>query len=262
MSILSAAVVTGPAGIEDLHEAEIPQKDNLCGCFWGSLVLKAAGVDADQDAVAAEAGTTLPEGDPSTFVPPGETPRRDYRLELPLADPPGSSGTSAQGLARAVERLGEGRLAVVPTAGPWTGDTVTGLVEAVAAAAPATTIVANVRTGAFWGSRPAPAAFLSVVLGHDVPGPPADWDTGHFVNLAAVVRGPGGALVLVRDSYRSLGWAGHYLQPAVAVAAGLVRGDGREGGVLCFASASDAQAVRTALEDAGYDLRLWDNGSI
>ena len=38
--------------------------------------------------------------------------------------------------------------------------------------------------------------------------PPADWDTGHFVELAQLLRGRRGALVLVRDSYPTLGWAG------------------------------------------------------
>jgi hypothetical protein len=91
--------------------------------------------------------------------------------------------------------------------------------------------------------------------------PPADWDVGHFLNLAAVVAGPARSLVLVRDSYRSLGLDGHHLQPADALANALLRGDGREGGVLCFALAMDADALRARLAADGFDLRGWDNGT-
>jgi CO/xanthine dehydrogenase Mo-binding subunit len=46
-----------------------------------------------------------------------------------------------------------------------------------------------------------------------------------------------------------------------AIAAALRRGDGREGGVLCVASATSASSLRTALAADGFDLRMWDNGS-
>src|SRR5436305_1825430 len=64
------------------------------------------------------------------------------------------------------------------------------------------------------------------------PPPPADWDVGHFIELRSLVRGTGGALVVVRDSYPSLGWMGHHLQPPTVVARALTRGDGHEGGLL------------------------------
>ena len=48
-----------------LHEEQLPQKDNLCGAFWGAIVLRAAGFDhVDQDLVALESGTLLPAGGP------------------------------------------------------------------------------------------------------------------------------------------------------------------------------------------------------
>ena len=81
------------------------------------------------------------------------------------------------------------------------------------------------------------------------------------MNLAAVLAGPARSLVFVCDSYRSLGVDGHHLQPAEAVAAVLLRGDGREGGVPCFASAFDEAALRARLGADGFELRDWDNGS-
>ena len=262
-----AAAIVGSRAVAALHAADLPQKDNLCGCFWASIALRAAGVEddgggpVDQDRLALESGTLLPEGDPAGFVPPGEASRQDYRLSLPTAADPVDGGTAAPALAAAVERLGGGRLSVLPVAGPWSGPSVIGLLEAVREAAPETVMIANVRSGALWGTRPDPAALLAYLAGEEPEAPPADWDVGHFVNLAAVVTAGDRALVLVRDSYRELGWDGHHLQPAEALAAGLRRDDGREGGVLCVAAASEAEALRARLTADGFELRHWDNGT-
>lgn len=252
----------GPDGLGALHAAELPQKDNLCGCFWAALALRAAGVaTATQDGVALEAGTALPEGDPATFVPPRELPRRDYSVQLPVLADAGSSGTSAVGLVRAVASLSDGRLAAVPVAGRWHAEAVVGVLEAVAEAAPDTLLVGNLRSGRLWGSRPPARLVLDHLAGRPVQAPRPDWDVGHFVNLAGLVRGDGGELVVVRDSYRSLGWDGHHLQPPAVLARALARGDGREGGVLCICRAESADAVHAALASCGYDVRLWDNGT-
>jgi hypothetical protein len=248
--------------IAALHALELPQKDDLCGCFWAAIVLRASGIDdVDQDRVAEVAGTVLPDDDPARHVPPGESPRRDYRLRLPTATDPAEVGTSARALARAIESIAEGRLAVVPVAGPWRAESVAELVAVAAEAAPDATLVANIRTGPLWGSRPAPAALLAQLAGLHAEGPPADWDVGHFVNVAALVRGRGGSLLLVRDSYSSFGWQGYHFQPADAFARALERGDGHEGGVLCIAPAPGEADLRERLSGAGYELRHWDNGT-
>jgi hypothetical protein len=244
-------------GLAELYAAERQQKDNLCGCFWASLVLRAAGVEADQDEVAAAAGAILPGGDPQTHVAPGATPRNDYRIELPVDPAPGVGGTSATGVARAIERLSDGGLTALPVAGPWTAESVTALMDAAADA----TLVANVRTGLFWGSRPGPAAVLAHLRGDAVAPPAADWDVGHFVNFAALVRGPAADLVVVRDTYQELGIAGHHLQPPDRVAAALRRDDGHEGGVLAVVGSAGAASLRGRLDGAGFELRHWHNGT-
>jgi hypothetical protein len=126
--------VPEPAGLAALHARELPQKDQLCGAFWGALA--AAGHQVDQDDVALRAGTTLAEGDPSGWLPPGASPRTDYRLSIPVAADEPSSGTSATGVARAVEELSGRSLAVVPVAGPWSAGTVVSLLEVVSAPLP------------------------------------------------------------------------------------------------------------------------------
>src|ERR687896_1991457 len=98
----------GPETLAALHAADLPQKDNLCGCFWASIALRAAGIESDGegpldlDRVALEAGTVLPDPDPEGSVPPGEPPRVDYRFPLPTAGDGRASGTSAAALAGAI----------------------------------------------------------------------------------------------------------------------------------------------------------------
>ena len=254
-------IVPGAQDLPGLHQREIPQKDQLCGAFWGALALTAAGHSVDQDEVALRAGTSLAEGDPVDWLPPGASPRIDYRLSLPVAVDEVSSGTSEPGLARSIEELSSGTLAIVPVAGPWTAATVISLVEIVAAEAPESTLVANLRTGRLWSSRPPAGLLLDYLLGRPVEAPVPEWDCGHFLSMVAAIRGLGGTLIVIRDTYPQLGWGGHHLQPAEAVAAALERGDGHEGGVLCICEALARGKLTGRLEEAGYELRHWDNGS-
>jgi hypothetical protein len=76
-----------------------------------------------------------------------------------------------------------------------------------------------------------------------------------------VLRGGGGALVAVRDSYPSFGLAGYHLQPPRAVAAALNRDDGREGGILAVVKRENAKAVEVLARNAGLDIGYWDNGT-
>ena len=260
-----ADLVPEPPDFSSLYEAELPQKDQLCGAFWGSLALTASGHPADQDEVALRAGTALAEGDTSGWLPPGASPRDDYRLQIPVAADEPSSGTPAAGVARAIEEMSAGNLSVVPVAGAWGAETVASLVElaaSVGAGSPfGCVLVANLRTGHLWGSRPDPALLLDYLAGRAVEPPSADWDCGHFLNIAGVIRSPGGPLLILRDTYRQLGWNGYHLQPATAVAAALARDDGKEGGVLCVCQPDTAEALRIRLGEIGLELRLWDNGS-
>jgi hypothetical protein len=257
----SIKLVPGARDLAGLHERAIPQKDQLCGPFWGALALTSAGRPTDQDEVALRAGTTLAEGDPAAWLPSGASPRTDYSLFLPVAADEPSSGTSASGLARSIEELSENTLKVIPVAGPWRDATVVALVENAAAEAPGCTLVANLRTGRLWGTRPPAKLLLDHLLGLPVDPPVPDWDCGHFLAIAAALSGPGNTLVALRDTYPGLGWGGYHLQPAEAVAAALERGDGHEGGVLCVCEAPAAEAFAGKLEEAGFELRHWDNGT-
>jgi hypothetical protein len=257
----SIKLVPGAQDLAGLHERAIPQRDQLCGPFWGALALTAAGYPTDQDEVALRAGTMLAEGDPAQWLPPGAPPRTDYSLSLPVATDEPSSGTSASALARSIEELSDNALRVIPVAGPWRDTAVIALVEISASEAIECTLVANLRTGRLWGSRPPARLLLDYLLGLPVEAPLADWDCGHFLAIVASLNGPGGTLLALRDTYPELGWGGYHLQPPEAVAAALERGDEYEGGVLCVCEASAAETFAGKLEEAGFELRHWDNGT-
>jgi hypothetical protein len=109
------------------------------------------------------------------------------------------------------------------------------------------------------GPPPGPADSMS-------PGPPdgpaPDWDVGHFVCVAGRVRGPGGSLYLVADTYPALGRAGVHLQPERRLAAAIARPDMPAGGVIAVVAKHDAPALRAAAAALGLVEGAWDNGTL
>jgi hypothetical protein len=209
------------------------QKDNLCGPFWAARLL-----GTDEDQMAARAGTVLPDPDDGS-VPPGAQSKKDYTVDLSTG-PPETSGTSAEGLLEAIEAHG---VECIPIRGPWN------IAELLQAKGDAY-LLANVRTGPFWSSKPPVEAVIAELTGEEADGGAHEWDVGHFVHLETLI---GGRLVLVHDSYPTLGHNGRHLQPARLVAAALERGDGREGGILAINPSNE-------LRNAG-NIGLWDNGT-
>lgn len=254
-------LLPGAVEVMALHDAELPQMDYLCGCFWATLALRQHGfAQVTQDDVGVRAGSSLSNApDPESF-PPGEPGRRDYRHELPTLAP-AISGTAPSGLVRAVPAISAGAVEAVPVRGPFATDELRRLFEAVLELDRPVLVSLNVATRFFWGARPSPRTLVEyLVSGDDAGGPPPDWDVGHLVGAFGLIDGPSGTLVLVGDTYRSLGANATYLQPIERVAASLRR-DGLEtsGGILVYAASADAAALRSSL--AGFDLAVWDNGS-
>ena len=240
------------------------QKDNLCGPFWAARLLNESGYSTwdgkpiDEDLIALRAGTVLPSAHDGADVPPGAVSHSTYRYALPTA-PIEQSGTSAGALAEAIETASGGELRCVPMRGAWNAERVERLVAG--AHGVGSRLIANVRTGRLWGSRPPVEILLAELDGEPVQDPAADWDVGHFVELEMLVRGPQRSLVVVHDSYPSLGLDGRHLQPPRAVAAALLRGDGREGGVLAVVPPSRVEAARALATEIGLEIRIWNNGT-
>lgn len=240
------------------------QKDNLCGPFWAARVLNECGYstwDGDpigDDLIALRAGTLLPETHAGPDVPLGAVSLTNYRYELPTA-PDEQSGTSAQLLGPVIEVASSGELRSVPLRGQWNAERVERLVDE--ARDLGAELIANVRTGRLWGSRPSIEILLAELAGRPAQGPAADWDVGHFVKLEMLIRGPKGSLVVVHDSYPTLGWGGRHLQPPRALADALMRGDGREGGVLAVTPKAREESVKALATRIGLDIGAWDNGT-
>ncbi|MEA2313474.1 MAG: hypothetical protein QOI03_166 [Solirubrobacteraceae bacterium] len=250
------------------HERELPQRDDLCGAFCGALALGAAGIERwdderiDQDTVALAAGSVVSRIPDTGSLPHGERGRRDYRLSIPLIDEEGRSGTSAGGLAQAIEEISAARLAAIPYAGPWTADTLAGLFDLLAALPRAVTLVANIATRHLWGSSAPLALMLDHLLGGELAGPPADWDVGHYACVIGRASGPGGALYAIADTYPSLGSSGVHVQPGELLARALERREMPAGGMFAVVSRDDAPAVRAGAEEIGLREEIWDNGTV
>jgi hypothetical protein len=265
---LAIELLPGARRLLELHARELPQRDDLCGAFCGSLALGAAGLTErdgeplDQDAVGVAAGSVVSATPDPGILPHGETGRRDYRLEIPTIESADASGTTAGGVLAAIEALSDGALAAVPYRGPWTAEALAQLFDAAAACVRPVTPIANLATHHLWGSKPTAPEMLGYLLEGSPHGPPPDWRVGHFVCLAGRIRGLGGTLYVVADTYPALGSGGVHLQPAERLAAALERRDMPFGGMLLVSFAEDAQALRATAAAAGLSEGIWDNGSV
>jgi len=274
---LTLTLLPGAKRLLELHARELPQRDELCGPFCGSLALRTAELSApaesnisagarpllDQDAVALAAGSVISaEPDPS-ILPFGEAGRRDYRLALPSVADSALSGTTVAGLIDAIGELSDGRVQAIPYAGPWTSDTLAGLFDLAAACERPATLVANHATRYLWGTHPRHDQLLDYLLdgAHEL-GPQPDWDVGHFACVVARLDGPRGSVYALADTYPTLGLAGLHVQPRERLVPALERPAGpAAGGMIAIVCAEDAPALRAGAESVGLREQLWDNGT-
>ncbi len=265
---LDITLLPGARALLAIHARELPQRDDLCGAFCGALALNAAGVELhdgepmDQDAVALAAQSIVSRLPEPAILPHGEQGRRDYRLPIPFAGDTEVSGTTAAGLLDAVQRLSAGRLAAIPYSGPWSPETLAGLFELAAGLEQPVTLLANFATRHLWGSQASVSQLLDYLLDGTPEGPAPDWDVGHFACVIGRVRGPGGSLYGIADTYRSLGNRGVHMQPQERLAAALERRDMPAGGMIAVVAAEEHATLRTGAAALGLDERVWDNGTV
>jgi hypothetical protein len=259
------------AAVHAARDAAVNQRDNLCGCFWAWVALRAFDVSdlPDEEEAARIAGCVVPTGptDPAFSLPwkgAGVTASWPYRLSLPTSADERSIGVSAHGVARAVDVLSEGRLVALPyRADRWTAPVVEELIARLIGLGSVPVLaVANVATEHFNGSTLGADSVINHILrGESLPQVEPDWRVGHFCSLAGVLRGPAAELVVIRDTYRAMGWRGYHVQTYAAVASALDRDGTGAGGVMLITTAAHADAVRGAVQDLALLNELWDNGS-
>ena len=246
-------VESPPSGVRERQ-----QRDHLCAPFCAARALRDIGLAVDEDELARRAQTVLPDRQVTDAVPPGAANLTGYPAGL-ATGPPERAGTAAAPLAEAIEAVTDGAVRCAGVHGEWSADAVQRVVEEGRALG--ARLLANLRTGLLWASRPPVAASLAQLEGEGAPDVAPDWDAGHFVELLALVRGPGGALVVVHDTYPTLGFDGHHLQPPAALAAALRRDDGRQGGVLAIASPQSVAPIEALAARLGLHNGMWDNGT-
>ncbi len=261
-------LLPGARALLAAHARELPQRDDLCGAFCGALALSAAGFDArggeplDQDAVAVAAGSVVAGAREAGTLPHGEPGRRDYRLSIATIDDADLSGTTAAGVQAAIATLSDEALEAIPFSGPWDAGTLAGLFELACTLAHPATLLANFATHHLWGGRPRVAQLLDYLFDGRLDGPPPDWRVGHFACVFSRVRGPGGSVYGVADTYPALGDGGVHVQPQERLAAALERRDMPAGGMFAVVSAEDAAAVRAGARALGLREGIWDNGTV
>jgi hypothetical protein len=81
---------------------------------------------------------------------------------------------------------------------------------------------------------------------------------GHYIGCGGLIEVDDKCFLILRETYRKYGV---HLQPAEHVRKALLRGDGREGGVIIVVPASLEEKIRGILLDRGFRLEIWDNGS-
>jgi hypothetical protein len=264
---LALELLPGTRALLAAHRRELPQRDDLCGAFCGSLALHAAQIERhngqpiDQDTVALAAGTLVSAAPEPSNLPHAERSRRDYRLELPTIEDASVSGTTAAGVVRAIEQLSEGALAAVPLAGHWSVRGLAALFDLVGSVEGPASLVANLATRQLWGSRAPAVQFLNYLFDGSLDGPPPDWDVGHFTCVIARVRGPRGALYGIADTYPALGGGGVHAQPAERLVAALQRPGMAEGGLIAVLPCEDAPRLHDGAAALGLRVGAWDNGT-
>ena len=196
-----------------------------------------------------------------------------YRWPVRASDDPVVTGTSPTGVARAIALGSRGRLATVPVPARLPGGAVQltparwqALLDLLGSHA------ADWRWHAIFNHetdrllRPDDPAFVPDNLrAPDVATriPLDDWGVGHFVGLAALWRmgGDGPWWLLLMDTYKERGFDGYQPQPAALMRDGLVRDDGRGGGLLIVVPRDLAGAVGGAVAGLGLASAMWSNGS-
>ena len=119
-------------------------------------------------------------------------------------------------------------------------------------------VVLNVGTRYFWGAHPTEQQLADYLASGDPSvGPGPDWDVGHFVGAAGTIQGAQGELVLICDTYPTLGPGGLHLQPIENVAHALRRPDiPGDGGLVLYLPTEAAAEARDRLAADRKSTRL------
>ena len=289
--------VTRVDGMAARFDALADQRPATCGAYALSYLLEPLGFARrgeldlrDEDALAHLAGVVIeddevePSEAVSARVRSGELSEAEalerfrrvwYRYPVRASNDPVISGTSPMGVARAIAVGTGGGLGTIPIPGRR-GGSGDGEVQLTVDRWEALFDLLAGRIDA-WGPHVIFNYEVDRLLKPNDPGYTAaalrsadaterlardDWHVGHFAGLAGLWRRPWGERWLILfDTYKERGFDGYQPQPAELMRQGLVRQDGRGGGLLLVLDADRlAEGIR-AVEGLGLAIGPWSNGS-
>ena len=246
MSIATTRFVTGADRFAALHTTALPQVDELW-LFPGPPRTALARFDVDEEDVALKAGTTqspsrykggLPKGGPAA------TPAAISR-SLTRSDP----ARPRPDMVRAIDEIGAGVVTAIPVAGPFTVANTRAVLEI---ACSASSVARRTLHRALLGLASDGAQCWRTWRRATIR-PARGRGTWALRDALGTIDGAAGTLVVVADTYRSLGTGRRLPAADRAVAAGLRRetfpGDG--GIIAIVAIDEEASATRATRSTPG-----------
>ncbi|MCC6024052.1 MAG: hypothetical protein LM600_05065 [Thaumarchaeota archaeon] len=270
------------------YVSELDQKESLCGAFAAAYILRGMGYRfhrgevVDQDYVAYIARVNVDPRDLERLrklkLEVARLPReqaeeivrrnRDiwYRFDdLPTTLKPHELGASPEGVIHAIHEISMLGLRAIPVktvsrAGDefLTEEKMMNLLDIIRRSEEYDAqFILNLNTRHLLDSEKIPRLSEKLLLGEKFQEIFRE-SVGHYIGCGGLIEVDDKCFLILRETYRKYGV---HLQPAEHVRKALLRGDGREGGVIIVVPASLEEKTRGILLDRGFRLEIWDNGS-
>jgi len=270
------------------YVSELDQKESLCGAFAAAYILRGMGYRfhrgevVDQDYVAYIARVNVDPRDLERLrklkLEVARLPReqaeeiirrnRDiwYRFDdLPTTLKPHELGASPEGVIHAIHEISMLGLGAIPVktvsrAGDefLTEEKMMNLLDIIRRSEEYDAqFILNLNTRHLLDSEKIPRLSEKLLLGEKFQEIFRE-SVGHYIGCGGLIEVDDKCFLILRETYRKYGV---HLQPAEHVRKALLRGDGREGGVIIVVPASLEEKIRGILLDRGFRLEIWDNGS-
>ncbi len=198
-----------------------------------------------------------------------------YKYDLPYTEREEESGTSVQGLIHAIDVICKDGLLTIPIPSRkgkkvlFTKRRFNKLVNYLIKLAEEIDyqIILNLRTSHLIDPTSEEYNIVSLLLNWNKPEVFSlwNWAVGHFTAVAGfMIFSNGGKNIyfILRDTYKNYGFYGYHLQPMENVRRALLRGDGREGGLLIIVPKEHYNKLLDTVKSVkGLMISDWDNGS-
>lgn len=260
----SLSYLLEPLGFERLDGHDLTAEDYLAH-------LAAVIIEDYEVAPSEEVAARVARGELSEAEAIAAYPTTWYRYPMRHSSDEAVVGTSPTGIARAVALGTRGSLVSLPIASRDEDGTVTltearwgELLELLAARMERWRWHAILNFQLVEVLKPDDPAFTVENLRLSDPTaaiPLDDWDVGHFVGLGGIWPGGDDTWLLLLDTYKQRGFSGYQPQPAELMRRGLVRRDGRGGGVQLLLPREVLDEAVDEVRAIGLEPRMWHNGS-